>query len=146
MLNDWIAIVARSFIDTNILLYSNDEADTRKNRMATELLVSLYGRREAVLSIQVLQEYAVNALKKLKMEPSLVRRRVELFGRFDVVIPSVSLVTDALDLQLRYPLSFWDALVVQSAVVSGCAILFSENLQHERVIDGVRIINPFAET
>ena len=146
MLNDWIAIVARSFIDTNILLYSNDEADTRKNRMATELLVSLYGRREAVLSIQVLQEYAVNALKKLKMEPSLVRRRVELFERFDVVIPSVSLVTDALDLQLRYPLSFWDALVVQSAVVSGCAILFSEDLQHERVIDGVRIINPFAET
>ena len=79
----WIATVARSFFDTNILLYSDDAADPRKNALATDLIARQRANREAVLSIQVLQEYFVNAVAKLNVDVAVARRRVELFSRFE---------------------------------------------------------------
>ena len=63
MPNGWIGIVARSFIDTNILLYADDRFDAGKQRIAIDLLVELRRRRAGVLSIQVLSEYYANAVR-----------------------------------------------------------------------------------
>ena len=139
----WIATVARSFFDTNILLYSDDVADPRKNALATDLIARQRANREAVLSIQVLQEYFVNAVAKLKVDVTVARRRVELFSRFELVLPDPAMVLAAIDIHRLNRLSFWDSMVVEAARVSGCSILFSEDLNAGQTIAGVKIVNPF---
>ena len=136
--------MARSFFDTNILLYSDDAADPRKNALATDLIARQRAIREAVLSIQVLQEYFVNAVAKLKVDVTVARRRVELFSRFELVLPDPAMVLAAIDIHRLNRLSFWDSMVVEAARVSGCSILFSEDLNAGQTIAGVKIINPFA--
>jgi predicted nucleic acid-binding protein len=136
--------VARSFIDTNVLLYSDDAHDARKNRIAVDALVELRSRQEGVLSTQVLQEYFVNATGKLKLDVVLARRRVELFARFEVVQPNPAMILAAIDLQRLNQLSFWDAMIVQAASSAGCEVLLSEDMQHGRSIAGLRVVNPFA--
>ena len=136
--------MARSFLDTNILLYSDDRFDARKNRIAVDLLVDLRLAHAGVISTQVLQEYIVNAVAKLNLDVMVVRRRVELFSKFDMVIPSVEMILAAIDLQRLNSLSFWDAMIVQAARVSGCEILLSEDMQHGQTLAGLRIVNPFA--
>jgi predicted nucleic acid-binding protein len=136
--------VARSFLDTNILLYSDDAFDPRKNRIAVDLIAERRTRQEAVLSIQVLQEYFVNAVGKLKVEPIVARRKVELFAHFDLVVPDAAMVLAAIDLQRLNLLSFWDAMIIQAASVAGCEELISEDMQAGSTIAGVRIVNPFA--
>lgn len=139
----WIATVARSFFDTNVLLYSDDLFDPRKNLIAIDTITERRSRQEAVLSIQVLQEYFVNAVGKLKVDPLIARRRVELFSRFDLVLPNTEMVLGAIDLQRLNGLSFWDAMILQAASVAGCEVLISEDMQAGRTIAGVRIVNPF---
>ncbi|MDQ3259816.1 MAG: PIN domain-containing protein [Pseudomonadota bacterium] len=136
--------MARSFLDTNILLYSDDSFDARKNQIAVDLLADLRITKAGVISTQVLQEYFANAVGKLNLDVMLARRRVELFAKFDVVIPSLELILAAIDLQRLNSLSFWDAMIVQAARVSGCEILLSEDMQHGQTIAGLRIVNPFA--
>ena len=136
--------MARSFLDTNILLYSDDSFDARKNRIAVDLLVDLRLAHAGVISTQVLQEYIVNAVGKLNLDVMVVRRRMELFAKFDIVIPSVEMILAAIDLQRLNSLSFWDAMIVQAARVSGCEILLSEDMQHGQTLAGLRIVNPFA--
>ena len=135
----------RSFIDTNVLIYSDDSAFPEKREIAVELLTTLRRSGTGVLSIQVLQEYFAIATRKLGVEVSLAQRRMELFARFDVVIPSIALLSSAVDLHRLRSLSWWDALVVQSAVSAGCSVLLSEDMQHGATLSGVRIENPFSD-
>lgn len=136
--------MARSFIDTHILLYADDRFDPRKHRIAIDLLVDPRRRREAVRSLQVLAEYYVNAVRKLGLDAGVARRRTEQFGRFYVVQPSLELVLAAIDLHRLHGLSFWDAMIAQAASVGSCAVLLSEDFQSGRSLAGVRIVNPFA--
>ncbi|HWS26916.1 MAG TPA: PIN domain-containing protein [Xanthomonadales bacterium] len=139
----WTATVARSFIDTNLLLYCDDRADPHKQQIALQYWTTLRRSGEGVLSIQVLQEYYRNAVVKIGLEPAFARRRVEQHSRFQVVIPSVALVLGAIDLTRLVSVSFWDALIVEAARSAACELLLSEDLQHGQVIAGVRVINPF---
>jgi predicted nucleic acid-binding protein len=134
---------ARSFIDTNVLVYADDSDASAKQKIAIELIAKHRRAGTGVLSIQVLQEYFVAATKKLYIDPGIVRRKVELLAEFDVVAPGVDDILAAIDLCRLRGFSFWDALVVQSARQSGCSTLLSEDMQNERQIDGVRIVNPF---
>ena len=70
-------------------------------------------------------------------------RSVELFSRFDLVLPNTEMVLGAIDLQRLNGLSFWDAMILQAASVAGCEVLISEDMQAGRTIAGVRIVNPF---
>jgi predicted nucleic acid-binding protein len=71
------------------------------------------------------------------------RRKVELLSRFDVVIPEPRDVLAAIDLHRLHPISFWDAMIVRCAQQSGCSVVLSEDMQNQREIDGLKIINPF---
>jgi predicted nucleic acid-binding protein len=136
--------VARSFLDTNILLYCDDRADLRKQAIAVKSWTQLRRSGEGVISVQVLQEYFLNATRKLNLDPALARRRVEQHAQFQVVIPSVPLVLAAIDLTRLIQISFWDALIVEAARSASCEQLLSEDLQHGQIISGVRVVNPFA--
>ena len=98
----------------------------------------------AVLSTQVLREFVNVALRKLRLPLPLVRERLAFYRRFDLVQTTPDLIAGALDLQALHSLSFYDALIVQAASVSGCPRLLSEDLQDGAVIAGVKVENPFA--
>lgn len=133
----------RSLLDTNVLVYADAADDPVKQRRAIELITSLRASGEAVLSTQVLQEYTNVALRKLRLPLTLIRERLAFYRRFDVVPASADLIAGALDLHVLHSLSFYDALIVQSASVSGCQRLLSEDMQHGVVLAGVQIENPF---
>jgi predicted nucleic acid-binding protein len=133
----------RSFFDTNVLIYADDADQPEKRSVAATLLNTHRRDRTGVLSIQVLQEYFVVATRKLRIEATAARRKVELFSEFDVVVPEVDDVLTAIDLHRLHGFSFWDALLVRAAKRSGCRVLLTEDLQHLRDVDGVRIVNPF---
>lgn len=133
----------RAFFDTNILVYSDDKRDPAKQLKAHSLIREHRSDRTGVVSLQVLQEYFVNTTRKLGLDPGVARRRLEIFSRFDLVEPRLSDVLAAIDLHRLHHMSYWDALIIHCARISGCQVVFTEDLQHGQIIDGVRIVNPF---
>jgi predicted nucleic acid-binding protein len=134
---------ARSFLDTNVLLYTDSVDAPAKQRRALNLLAEQRVARTGVVSLQVLQEYFVGATRKLAVDAGVARRKVALFAHYHLVVLDVEDVLAAIDLHRLHQISLWDALVVRAATQGGCSILYSEDLQHGRSIDGVRIVNPF---
>lgn len=133
----------RSFFDTNVILYADDQDAPAKQQRAIELIAEHRRERTGVVSLQVLQEYFVAATRKLQVEPKIARRKVELLAEFDVMKIDVPDILGAIDLHRLNGFSFWDALILRAAKQTGCRVLFSEDLQHAREIEGVKIINPF---
>jgi predicted nucleic acid-binding protein len=134
--------VVRSFIDTNILVDADDAFDPPKQQLTLDLLVDLHARQEAVLSTQVLQDYFITATRKLGLEAHVARQRVTQFGRFELIQPTLAMLLAAMDLQQNHSLSFWDALIVQTASAARCRVLYSEAMQAGARIGEVLIVNP----
>jgi predicted nucleic acid-binding protein len=132
----------RSFLDSNILIYTDDQDALQKKSQALELIERLRRNNVGVLSTQVLQEYYAATTRKLGVSISIARRKVELFAHFDLVQINLIEILAAIDLQRLHHFSFWDALIIRCALNSGCARLFTEDLQHGQRIDGLEIINP----
>jgi predicted nucleic acid-binding protein len=133
---------ARSFFDTNVLIYTDDRADPAKHQRALDLVAEHRLGRTGVVSLQVLQEYFVTVTRKLQVDARVARRKVELLAEFNVATPEVADILAAIDLHRLHGFSFWDALIVRAAKQTGCSVLFSEDMQ-DREIDGLQIVNPF---
>ncbi len=133
---------ARSFFDTNVLVYADDKAAPAKQRRSIELVAEHRRSRTGVVSLQVLQEYFVTVTRKLQVDARVARRKIELLAEFDVAAPEVSDILAAIDLHRLHGFSFWDALIVRAAKQAGCSVLLSEDMQ-ERAIDGLQVVNPF---
>ena len=133
----------RSFFDTNVLIYADDKAAPAKQRRAFDLVAEHRRAGTGVVSLQVLQEYFVTVTRKLHVDATIARRKVELLAEFDVAAPEVADILAAIDLHRLHGFSLWDALVVRAAQQSGCSVLFSEDFQNQRKIDGLLVVNPF---
>jgi len=135
----------KAFVDTNILLYAHDVSDPAKNQGAVELLTQLWADGNGVLSTQVLQEFAANLQRRisLAMTYAEVRRRIELYLQWEVVVNGEGSVLRGLEIQERNQISFWDAMIVQAAESAGCEVLYSEDLSHGQEYGGVLVVNPF---
>ena len=133
----------RSFLDSNVLVYTDDRSAPAKRRRAVELVAEHRRAGTGVVSLQVLQEYFVAATRKLQVDAATARRKVELLSEFDVAAPDLSDILAAIDLHRLHGFSFWDALVFRAAKQSGCSVLLSEDFQDRREVDGVRVVNPF---
>lgn len=136
-------MTARTFIDTNVLVYADDSASKSKQKRAREVLRELIGGGRAVLSTQILQEYFAIATRKLGLPAEAARQRVETLAKLDVVRIEPELILSAIDLHHRRRVSFWDALVLRAAVAGGCERLLSEDLGDGTSYEGVRVENPF---
>jgi len=134
---------ARSFFDTNVLIYTDDRAAPAKQRRALELVAEHRLAGTGVVSLQVLQEYFVTVTRKLHVDAQVARRKVELLAELDVAVLGLPDILAAIDLHRLHKLSFWDALVVRAAQQAGCTVLYSEDMQNARQVDGLRIVNPF---
>jgi predicted nucleic acid-binding protein len=135
----------RQFIDTNILVYAHDSSAGIKNKMAKTIIAGLWESKRGCLSIQVLQEFYVTVTKKvaapMKREDAL--RIISDLGNWATHSPDVNDVIEAVDIQQRYNVSFWDSLIICSAQKLGCDIIWSEDLNHEQQYGQVIIKNPF---
>ena len=137
----------RYFVDTNILMYAHDTSAGAKHERAKALVEELWRDRTGVVSTQVLQELAVNLRKKVRrpLDAKATRDVVADYLTWQVMVNGGDSILEALDLELRYQISFWDALVVQAAQASGAEILYSEDLSDGQKFGAVRVTNPLRE-
>lgn len=137
--------MSKIFIDTNILVYAADRADSIKQNRSRELIRRLQKEDNGVISTQILQEFYVTGVKKLHMDPIVVKSVVHTLQRFETIVIDGLLVEEAIDCSILNRLSYWDAMVVVSAEKAHCDRLWTEDLNHGQIIRGVRIENPFYE-
>jgi predicted nucleic acid-binding protein len=138
---------ARYFVDTNILMYAHDSAAGDKHQRARALVEGLWETRAGVVSTQVLQELAVNLRRKaLKpLDARSTRDVVSDYLAWQVVVNGTDSILEALDLEARFQVSFWDALIIQAANAAGAETLYSEDLSDGQRYGAVRVTNPFTE-
>lgn len=138
---------ARTFVDSNVLVYANDEASGPKQDEARRRIAALWRSGTAVVSVQVLQETYVTVTRKLvrAITPDAARDLVSTYGTWPTHTPGLSVVLDASEVAERHRISFWDALIVVSARAMGAEVLLTEDLSHGQVIEGVRVVNPFLD-
>ena len=136
-------MAARSFLDTNILVYTDDRDAPEKQRIALALIAGQRRAGTGVLSTQVLQEYFSAATTKLGVDAAVARRKVELFARMELVEVSLASILGGIDLHRLHGWSIWDALIVRAARDAGCGVLYSEDAGL-RGAEGIEVVNPFA--
>ena len=134
----------RYFVDTNILMYAHDTSAGAKHERARTLIEELWRDRSGVVSTQVLQELSVNLRRKAgqPLDVKATRDIVADYLTWQVVVNSGESILEALDLESRYRISFWDALVIQAAQASGAEVLYSEDLSDGQMYGSVRVVNP----
>jgi predicted nucleic acid-binding protein len=132
------------FVDTNILMYAHDSSAGEKHERAKALVEELWRDRTGVVSTQVLQELSVNLRKKAgrPLDARATREVITDYLAWQVVVNGGESILEALDLEARFQISFWDALVVQAAHASGAEILYSEDLSDGQAYGTLRVINP----
>jgi len=138
-------MTALVFVDTNVLLYSYDERDLAKQAKAREWLTWCWRSSSGRISSQVLNELYNNAITKFRKTITVQQARTQV-RRLRLWQPphlDPYTVDGAWDLQDRYSLSYWDALILSSAHQQGCSYLLTEDLQHFQQLDAVKVINPF---
>jgi predicted nucleic acid-binding protein len=134
---------AKVFLDTNILLYSLDARDIRKRDIARELLEGLCKSGGGYISLQVVNEFASNLIRKFGRSPAEVDILCEGLSDLKIESGSMNQIREALRIMTIASISYWDACVVASAALAGCRTIYTEDLQTDQVIAGVRIVNPF---
>ena len=132
-----------TFVDTNVLLYAEDGRERDRRDVAARVLGDLWTSGLGVLSTQVLQEFYDNATRKLRMPPESARRIVAQYAEWPVVETTAQLIVSASLLHERHGFAFWDAMVVEAALLSGATTLLTEDMQDGRRLGGLTIRNPF---
>lgn len=133
------------FVDTNVLVYAYDNQDAQKQQKAKTLLHQLWREHSGCISIQVLQEFYVTTTRKLAHPLSIIEASqiISDLGLWRIHQPQVEDILSAIQIQQRYQLSFWDSMIVRSAIQLGCSIIWTEDLNAGQLIEGCKIQTPF---
>jgi predicted nucleic acid-binding protein len=132
------------FLDTNILLYSISTTIDEKSKR--DIAIGLLEQNDCALSIQVLQEFYVQATRASRAVPlshALAVAFIEKWLRFPVQENTLAVLGRALDIKAAHGFSFWDSSIVAAAQFMKCDVLYSEDLRHGQKVDGLTILNPF---
>jgi predicted nucleic acid-binding protein len=137
----------KCFVDTNILVYAHDRSAGLKHKRARQLVEDLWESGRGVLSTQVLQELCVSVRRRASRPLSVeeIRRLVQNYLSWEIVVNTPASVIQALDIEARHKISFWDALIIQAAESAGVATLYSEDLAAGQRYGSVRVVDPLAE-
>ncbi len=130
-----------SFIDSNILLYCYSETEPDKKARA----IAVSKGTNVFISTQVLKEFSNVLSRKFKFEwNDIINAIDEVTGNFLIFINHPETIKSACSIAHKYQFSFYDSLIIASALEAGCNILYTEDLQHDQLIEGkLRIVNPF---
>lgn len=136
----------RYFLDTNIIIYSFDDRDSDKQETAKALITDGLLHNQAVISYQVVQEFVNVSTRKFTVPLTLTDCKLyvdSVLGPMWEVYSSKELVHSAFDIAGRWQYSFYDSLIIASALEASCNILYSEDLQHGQKVYSLQILNPF---
>lgn len=133
------------FVDTNVIVYAYDKDAGDKHRLAADIMKDLWHSGLGTISTQILQEFFVTLTRKISvpMDISVVRETMRRLSKWDVLLIDVDTIIRATELQERYKYSFWDSLIIASAITCGAKTLLSEDLADGQIIEGLTIENPF---
>ena len=133
------------FIDTNVLVYAFDRTAGQKQAIAAQMVKACWENGTGRTSIQVLQELFITLTRKIPapLDLQAARQLIADLALWPVHSPEVNDLLAAMDLLQRYRLSFWDAMILQSAARLGCRTMLSEDLNHGQVYGEVQVVNPF---
>ena len=134
-----------TFVDTNVLVYARDTSELDKQPLAAAWMEHLWRTRSARTSVQVLNEYYVTVTRKLSpgLDQATARNDIRDLGAWQPTVVDHATIATAWDLEDRYSLSWWDSLIVASAVELGCDRLLTEDLQDGQEFDRLVVTNPF---
>lgn len=137
---------AKVFFDTNVLVYAFDKSEPDKGATARGLIRDFGTEGNLVLSTQVLQEFYVTVTKsrKLMLTKEQAEDIVNDLAQFPLVQVDKAIISRAMKRHQSDTFSFWDSLIVEAALQSGCSRLLSEDMQNGLIIDKLTISNPFA--
>lgn len=132
------------FFDTNVLIYSIsiDPAEAAKRDRA----IALLERDDGALSIQVLQEFYTQATRSTRphrIGHDTAATLIRAWSRFRIQAMTLALFEHALEIRVAHRFSYWDSAIIAAACALGCDELYTEDLSHGRIVEGVRIANPF---
>ena len=133
------------FVDTNVLVYGHDPEAGPKHELAAALLVRLFAEGTGALSTQVIAEFCSACTKKSSLPAAMAEDIVRELGAWTLHRPEHSDLIAAWRLRLRYQISWWDALIIQSAERVGADVLWSEDLNHGQRYGSVTVRNPFVD-
>lgn len=137
---------ARYFLDTNIFVYSFDADAPAKAERATDLIRTAVTSRSGIVSYQVVQEFFNVAFRRFAQPMSIAEAEQYLSSVFRPLLgvhSSQALCSEAMRLRTRYQISWYDALIVASAIEGSCSVLYTEDLHDGLKIGDLRIENPF---
>jgi len=137
----------RSFLDTNIFVYSFDRSAAAKSRRAAQLIRQAVATRKGIVSYQVVQEFFNLALRRFAQPmtvPEAEQYLAAVFRPLLAIQSSPLLISEALHFTAKHRLSWYDALIVAAAMQGGCGVLYSEDLQDGMRFGELRVENPFA--
>lgn len=136
------------FLDTNVLVYTFDDADTRKRDVARTLVRRVAADGSGRISFQVVQEFLNLATRKFAVPMDETRARAYLaavLAPMCRVFASIALYEKALEVRERWRFSWYDSVLVAAAIESGAVILYSEDLQHGQRIESLTVMDPFLD-
>ncbi len=136
----------RVFVDTNVFVYAYDDSEPEKRQRTFEVLDELAKSSTLVISTQVLQEFYVVVTRKLKtrLKPAIAEGALNLLLGYPVIQVAPDAILSAARSSREHRLSFWDALILQTAREGGCTKVLSEDMQDGFQLDGVTVENPYA--
>lgn len=132
------------FVDTNVLIYAHDPREREKSAAADRLLARLWDDDSGALSTQVLQEFYNVATGKLRLAPPSARGIVANYAEWAAVETTPQLIVSASVLHELHDINFWDALIVEAALLAGADTLLTEDLRDGRKFGELTVRNPFS--
>lgn len=132
------------FFDTSVLVYFVDADEPEKQEISRRLVREHLAEGAGTVSVQVLREFFWSS-RRLRTPVSYETESevVEYLAKFSPLQEDASMVLEAVRRTRKMSISFWDALIVEAALKAGADRLFTEDLQHSQVIEGMRVENPF---
>ena len=132
-----------SFFDTNLLIYLYDTGHLDKHRKARELFTDEASANRVLISTQVLQEFYAAVTSKKIMDKEIAEQAVIKFMQLPVKQIDLPIIQAAMWRNRTDQISFWDALIIETALSGEASILWSEDFQHGRIFNGLEVRNPF---
>ena len=132
-------MTANYFVDSNILLYAFMES-SEKSKIANEIIET----ENIMLSTQVINEVCINLIKKAKYSEAEIKQTIHnIYANYEVALINQEIILYASTLRENNCISYWDSLIVATAIKNNCKVVYSEDMQHQKVFQNVKIMNPF---
>ncbi len=133
------------FIDSNIIVYAHDHSEKKKYNISKKLILNGIMNENIVISTQVLSEFFVTVTKKIKkkLPVKTARKEIDLLKSLQIIEIDIDLILLAIDILLKYKLSYWDSLIISAAKRSGATVIYTEDMNAGQKIESIKIINPF---